>query len=104
MVHWRRWAAVVCLAAAWSACAFDANPHAPPPGPAMAAQVTLEGPIGPAAAEYFDDAVRRAGGLGWHLHPVRRAGRRVGAGHARRRGHAGADRRPYATAAGQTGR
>lgn len=58
MVCWRRWAAVVCLAAAWPLCAADTAPggHAP----AMVAQLTLDGPIGPAAAEYFDDAARRA--------------------------------------------
>ena len=58
---WRRgWAVVFCLAAAWSAYAIDAAPPAAPPDAGLAAQIALDGPIGPAAAEYFDDASKRA--------------------------------------------
>ena len=38
----------------------DATPQASPSLPGMVAQLTLDGPIGPAAAEYFDDASKRA--------------------------------------------
>ena len=62
MVRWLWWfrMAVVCvmpmqLAFATKAAVAD---HRAPAG--MVAQISLDGPIGPAAAEYFDDASKRA--------------------------------------------
>lgn len=51
----------------WMACCAlpfgSARAEAPPPA-GLVAQLALDGPIGPAAAEYFDDASQRAVGDG----------------------------------------
>jgi membrane-bound serine protease (ClpP class) len=58
---WMSWAVTLCMISARVACAA-ATPavadHLASTG--MVAQLTLDGPIGPAAAEYFDDASSRA--------------------------------------------
>ena len=54
---WIVWGAVLCaaLALAWARSTVEA-----PAGDAFVARITLNGPIGPAAAEYVDSAIRRA--------------------------------------------
>ncbi|HKN08499.1 MAG TPA: nodulation protein NfeD, partial [Pseudomonadota bacterium] len=58
---WILWAVALCMISARVACAA-ATPavadHLASTG--MVAQLALDGPIGPAAAEYFDDAAKRA--------------------------------------------
>ncbi|MGA2840469.1 MAG: nodulation protein NfeD [Steroidobacteraceae bacterium] len=58
---WMSWAVTLCMISARVACAA-ATPavadHLASTG--MVAQLALDGPIGPAAAEYFDDAAKRA--------------------------------------------
>lgn len=50
-------AAALLLSAGWTALCAPASPTA---GRGFVARITLDGPIGPAAAEYFDDASQRA--------------------------------------------
>jgi membrane-bound serine protease (ClpP class) len=58
---WISWAAALCMMPACPACLAATPPLADhPAATGMVAQVTLDGPIGPAAAEYFDDASKRA--------------------------------------------
>lgn len=52
---------LLCCMLPWLAAGADTLPAgANAAGPAMVARITLDGPIGPAAAEYFDDAAQRA--------------------------------------------
>ncbi|WP_426689652.1 NfeD family protein [Rhodanobacter ginsengiterrae] len=57
---------IIALAAILSCATWAADPSSAGPEPAqqptgrMVAQITLDGPIGPAAAEYFEDASQRA--------------------------------------------
>lgn len=60
MKRWRWAAAWIALGLLPLAGSADVAPRTAVPGPPMVAQVALVGPIGPAAAEYFDDAVTRA--------------------------------------------
>ena len=54
---WILGAAVLCRLSGWVALAAPAPVVAGQPlSPGMVAQLALDGPIGPAAAEYFDDA------------------------------------------------
>ena len=59
---WVSWSVILCTATA--AAIEGAVPAAlgdhPTVSPAMIAQLTLDGPIGPAAAEYFNEASKRA--------------------------------------------
>ncbi|HET7359103.1 MAG TPA: nodulation protein NfeD [Rhodanobacteraceae bacterium] len=61
-----RWIKTAChvfagaVLAAMTVGLADGAPAAAP-GPGFVAEISLAGPIGPAAAEYFDDAVQRAG-------------------------------------------
>lgn len=60
MMRWSR-AAWVVFCGMLPVLAMPATAAAPPAAPRpMVAQITLDGPIGPAAAEYFDDASKRA--------------------------------------------
>jgi membrane-bound serine protease (ClpP class) len=55
------WAVILCMMSARGACAAETPAVAAHPASAgMVAQLALEGPIGPAAAEYFDDASKHA--------------------------------------------
>ncbi len=56
------WVGCVMLLALMAALPAASSAVAPaqPAAPGMVAQVALDGPIGPAAAEYFDDATKRA--------------------------------------------
>jgi membrane-bound serine protease (ClpP class) len=58
---WVSWGVILCMTMA-PAIGGDAPVALTdrPASPGMVAQLTLEGPIGPAAAEYFDDASKRA--------------------------------------------
>lgn len=58
---WVSWGAILCMtmATAMGGDAPVALTDRPAP-PGMVAQLTLDGPIGPAAAEYFDEASKRA--------------------------------------------
>jgi membrane-bound serine protease (ClpP class) len=56
---WVLWGIVVFMGSAPATCA-DATPPVRPPSTGMVAQLTLDGPIGPAAAEYFSDGSTRA--------------------------------------------
>ncbi|RCS29892.1 nodulation protein NfeD [Rhodanobacter denitrificans] len=62
MMRWPWLAGMAILLALPLRPAFAAGPaaDASPAGAGMVAQITLAGPIGPAAAEYFDDAAKRA--------------------------------------------
>lgn len=62
MMRWPWLAGMTILLALPLRLAFAAGPAADagPAGAGMVAQITLAGPIGPAAAEYFDDAAKRA--------------------------------------------
>ena len=58
-----RWllALMLCWVLPLAALRADVSPAgAPAASSPMAARITLDGPVGPAAAEYFDDAARRA--------------------------------------------
>src|ERR1019366_8432200 len=58
---WISWAVALCMMSARVACAAETPPvagHLASAG--MVAQLALDGPIGPAAAEYFDDASKHA--------------------------------------------
>ncbi len=57
---WLVCTAVLCAASMSLATAAAPTADARAAAPPMVAQITLDGPIGPAAAEYFDDASRRA--------------------------------------------
>jgi len=58
---WISWAVILCMMSARGACAAETPAAAAHPASAgMVAQLALEGPIGPAAAEYFDDASKHA--------------------------------------------
>jgi len=58
---WISWAAALCMMSARVACAAETPPVADHLASAgMVAQLALDGPIGPAAAEYFDDASKHA--------------------------------------------
>src|ERR1700688_1741437 len=58
---WISWAVALCMMSAHVACAAETPPVADHLASAgMVAQLALEGPIGPAAAEYFDDASKHA--------------------------------------------
>lgn len=52
---WLLWVMICCTLPLWSARA-----EAPPSANPLVAQLALDGPIGPAAAEYFDDVSQRA--------------------------------------------
>jgi membrane-bound serine protease (ClpP class) len=56
---WVLWGLVLFTNSAPAICA-DATPPVRPPSTRMVAQLTLDGPIGPAAAEYFSDGSTRA--------------------------------------------
>jgi membrane-bound serine protease (ClpP class) len=56
---WVLWGIVVFMGSAPARCA-DATPPVRPPSTGVVAQLTLDGPIGPAAAEYFSDGSTRA--------------------------------------------
>ncbi len=58
---WVSWGVILCMTMA-PAIGDDAPPALTDRqvSPGMVAQLTLDGPIGPAAAEYFDDASKRA--------------------------------------------
>jgi len=56
---WVLWGIVLFMSSAPAICA-DATPPVSPPSTGMVAQLTLDGPIGPAAAEYFSDGSTRA--------------------------------------------
>src|SRR3984957_632717 len=58
---WISWAMALCMMSARVACAAETPPvadHLRSAG--MVARLTLDGPIGPAGAEYFDDASKHA--------------------------------------------
>ena len=58
---WISWAVALCMMSARVACAAETPPAADHLASAgMVAQLALDGPIGPAAAEYFDDASKHA--------------------------------------------
>lgn len=57
MCHWLKWCAAF---AAIFLCDVSAHAMSSASPSAMVAQVSLEGPIGPASAEYFDEASQRA--------------------------------------------
>ena len=58
---WISWAVILCMMSARGACAAETPAAAAHPASAgMVAQLALEGPIGPAAAEYFGDASKHA--------------------------------------------
>lgn len=61
MRWWLAWLAIFGVMLTWTG-AVTATPTADADSPAtgMVAQISLDGPIGPAAAEYFDDASARA--------------------------------------------
>jgi membrane-bound serine protease (ClpP class) len=56
---WVLWGIVLFMSSA-PAIRADATPPVRPPSTGMVAQLTLDGPIGPAAAEYFSDGSTRA--------------------------------------------
>jgi membrane-bound serine protease (ClpP class) len=56
---WVLWGIVLFTSSAPAICA-DATPPVRPPSTGVVAQLTLDGPIGPAAAEYFSDGSTRA--------------------------------------------
>ncbi len=58
---WISWAVALCMMSARVTCAAETPPVADQLASAgMVAQLLLDGPIGPAAAEYFDDASKHA--------------------------------------------
>lgn len=57
MMRWQHWAAVGLALVAGRDCVVA---HPTPSAPPMVAQIVLDGPIGPAAAEYVDHAMQRA--------------------------------------------
>lgn len=57
--RWLAWLAVTCVTAAWTAAAV-VSPVMVAPSQSAVAQIDLDGPIGPAAAEYFEEAQARA--------------------------------------------
>jgi membrane-bound serine protease (ClpP class) len=57
---WLGGLAIFCMASMQVAAAPPPAPAGPAVTHAMVAQIALDGPIGPAAAEYFDDASQRA--------------------------------------------
>ncbi|WP_323135375.1 nodulation protein NfeD [Dyella silvatica] len=61
MKRWLKtfWSTVICAALSMSAFAQQ-SPANTQHAPGFVAQIELNGPIGPAAAEYFDDALQRA--------------------------------------------
>lgn len=58
--RWMAWVAACCVLAAWTVAAAISSPAAAPRSAAVVAQIELDGPIGPAAAEYFGEAQARA--------------------------------------------
>ncbi len=59
MTRWPAWFAFFLALAMPGPASIGAAP-VPPPSRGMVAQIDLDGPIGPASAEYFDDAYKRA--------------------------------------------
>ena len=57
---WRVYVAVLCTLPMQAAFAVEPAVAGGTATHGMVAQITLDGPIGPAAAEYFDDAAQRA--------------------------------------------
>src|ERR1700676_3102032 len=58
---WISWAVALCMTSARVACRAETPPVPDRLASAgMVAQLALDGPIGPAAAEYFDDASKHA--------------------------------------------
>ncbi|MDE2154430.1 MAG: nodulation protein NfeD [Xanthomonadaceae bacterium] len=57
---WLGWFVVCCTLSTRAAATVAATAPDHAQGTAVVAQIALDGPIGPAAAEYFDDASRRA--------------------------------------------
>ncbi|HWU78347.1 MAG TPA: nodulation protein NfeD [Rhodanobacter sp.] len=57
---WLLWAVLCCLLPSSLLCAVTSPVAGGIAGSRMVAQITLDGPIGPAAAEYFGDASQRA--------------------------------------------
>ncbi len=62
MARWvcTAWATALLVASMPTLLAAPLSNAGPPPSARMVAELDLDGPIGPAAAEYFDDASRRA--------------------------------------------
>lgn len=57
---WLAWMAALCTLPMQAVLAAEPVAADRTAAPGMVAQITLDGPIGPAAAEYFDDASKRA--------------------------------------------